>query len=149
MAYSLISISVNSLILIFGSYLNAFLLERLNIQGYDSRLVIWGAFIVGMIPMIFVQEVFEQRTNWDEGFLLFWKRQYYSYEVKKQLYFMGVIPIGEAITIVSQKTFDQPPLNLIARDIIRILPSFIPIFNSYIYLIWNFIEERKALSSSC
>ncbi|GAB4460256.1 MAG: hypothetical protein OHK0037_07150 [Elainellaceae cyanobacterium] len=147
MAYSLISIAVNSLVFVFGSYLNVFLLELLHIQGYE-RVVIWGAFIVSMIPMIFVQEVFEQRREWEEGFLLFWKRQRYSYEVKKQLYFMGVIPVGEATTITSRKTFDQPPLSIIARDISKILPSFIPFANSYIYLILNVLEERKALGSS-
>lgn len=98
MAYSLISIAVNSLVFIFGSYFNVFLLELLHIQGYE-RVVIWGAFIVSMIPMIFVQEIFEQRREWEEGFLLFWKKQRYSYEVKKQLYFMGVIPVGEATLV--------------------------------------------------
>jgi len=131
------------MILIFGSYLQVLLLEKFNIESDTSKIVIWVAFVLAMIPLIFTKEVFQETSRWEESVWFFWKRQHYSYTVKEQWRVMGVIPIGDTRTVSSEKTIDQPPAALVAQEIVGILPSFIPVVNSYVHLISN--VARKSL----
>ena len=98
--------------------------------------VAWMEYLVGILflltiaPFVIVVVEYEVYTRWEETFMKFWKTQHFKKETRRRVMLLGLVPIGKEERVRVERTLQQPPIEVVVRDLIGNAELLIPVLNA-------------------
>ena len=87
-------------------------------------------FLLTIVPFIVVVVEYEVYTRWEETFMKFWKTQHFKKEIKRRVMLFGLIPISREESVRVERTLQQPPIEVVVRDLLSNAELLIPVLNA-------------------
>lgn len=88
------------------------------------------SFLLTVVPFTVVPVEYAVYTQWEEDFLKFWKTQHYQKATKRRRMLFGIIPMGKEETVRIERTFKQPPIDIVLSDLLNNADLLIPLLNT-------------------